>query len=195
MTIDDERMAEIAEGEQWFREACMDLEAPDSVRIKQRVRIAINEHWLAPELGARPPADLADRTKRAVWAAAAAERTGAHAGPTAVAHPRSRSRWIRWAGGLGIAAAACLAAYLGVMESSLRTNGSTLSMLAAFDEFQPDELSESLDGLSDDLAELELAFDTVSGRDFQEESLDDLIDTLDDLISEDETGAMDRDWS
>jgi hypothetical protein len=195
MTSDEQRMREIEQGERWFREVCAEPEPPDTNRIKRRVQLAVNEQWLGDQPNGQPPADLADRTKRRVWAAVAAERT-ARAG-LRVPHGGTRlgRRFYQWAGGLGVAAAACLLAFFGLREPLATTEEPTFTLLEAFEAFQEDELADSLAALEDDLTELELAVDTLSFISDDEEMFDDLLDTVDDLMREGETDQSETDWS
>ncbi len=195
MTPDEQRMREIEQAEQWFRKVCRDPEPPDADRINRRVRIAINEEWLDRELGEQPSADLTDRAKRRVWAAVAAEKAAAQAPRDLGRRVTFTRRFYQWAGGLGVAAAACLLAYVGFRAPAVVVSEPSFESLIAFHEFHEDELGESLAALADDLTELELAFDALPSMSSDEEMLDDLFDTIEDLMREGELDWSAADWS
>ncbi len=203
MTSDEQRMREIEQQEQWFQEVCRDPEPLDTDRIKRRVQVTINEQWVARELGEPPTgassehglAGLIDRTKRAVRAAVATEKvsrtlTGSRGGGYLNAR-----RIIRLAGGIGLAAAACLAVYIGLPEPPADAGGPAFDRLAAFEEFQEGKLGLSLADLGDDMAELELAFNVSGLADVEDELLESLFDSVHDLILEGETDPVQIDWS
>ena len=86
-------------------------------------------------------------------------------------------------------------AYVGFREPAVVVSEPFFESLIAFREFHEDELGESLAALADDLTELELALDTLSPMSLEEEMLDDLFDTIEDLMREGELDWSAADWS
>jgi hypothetical protein len=141
----------------------------DAAAIKQQVRLAVREQWLAEGLVEEERPGLADRVKAAVRATIAAER-----GPAA--HPRARRariiRWSMWTGlGLSAAAVLALALWPTLNPSGDDAGESIVDVYAAvFAESEPDGLDRELD-------ELRAAFDeldaTVAGGWMDDETGDD----------------------
>ena len=171
----DERQREIERHEQWLREVGRDEFDFDVERIKTRVRIAVGEQWLARQLKDQSPAALSDRTKRRVRTGLSRLRHGSAAGSAVAGRKRSSWAWYHRLGAVGLAAAACLLAAVGVRslqrfgwEVSPRggparppvsTPIDELPMVAAFESFAEDELTQSLAMLERDLDDLESSWD------------------------------------
>ena len=191
MTSDELRDREIEQGEQWFREVCPDPPAIDVATIKRNVRVAIQEQWLRNTLRDETPSDLEDRTKASVLAAVEAQRRGERAAEQGIPAGRRVPRALRWVGGLGLAAAACLVVYVGLNRSDVdRTIASGDSPYAsAFEAYREDELADSLWNLEDDVTQLELAYGVSVWADDEDAFMDDFRDEIDAVMSDDPGGA------
>ncbi len=193
MTSDEMRDREIEQGEQWLREVCADPPAPDVAAIKRNVQVAVQEQWLSHALRDETPSDLEDRTKTRVLAAIEAARLGERAEARGVLVGGRLPRVLRWAGGLGLAAAASLLVYVGLNRSDV--DGAMASgdspYASAFEAYCEDELADSLWILEDDLTELELAYGVSVWVDDEDAFMDDFGDEIDAVMSDDLDGA---DW-
>ncbi|MFQ5414047.1 MAG: hypothetical protein ACE5E6_06270 [Phycisphaerae bacterium] len=69
MSPHDEHMHDIAAGESWLRAVAPDHGRPDVASVKRRVRVALQEAWLADTLRDHVPPELGDRVKRRVRSA------------------------------------------------------------------------------------------------------------------------------
>ncbi len=186
MSADEQQLREIEAGEQWLRSVCIDPPAPDPEWLKQRVRVALEERWLGERPSERPPADLADRTKDRLRKAIAEAQEGPAESPS-VAGPRRVYRVVRWACGTGLAAAACLAMYVGLQRPTV-----TFSPTESFLDYACADFDVSLATFDDELDDLEVALTEASTDAIDDELIDDLLDAVDQVDWDDSGGD---DWS
>ncbi len=189
MNGEDRQLEEIAALERWFADQCHEHDTVDLVAIGQRSRMAQDEIWLADRLGvAAAPPGLVDRVRVAVrreWGTGAALALPELRGS---AQKRMR-RPVRWALGLS-AAAAVLAA--GVWLPGRETaQAAELPVVSAFEAFEEDAITVSLQGVTDDLLALELRIGERSSLIGSEAEYEDLEQALDEWTRE----PLDDDWS
>ena len=188
MTSDEGQMREIEQLERWFADASVDPPAPDVARLKERVRIEVDERWLEAQLHDEVPADLADRIGRRIRATPATHRDPGTGQTDAVGRTRHLCHVYRWVG--AAAAAACLLAFVGLHQS--QPSDTELSFVTAFEQYQEDDFAESIAQLDEELAEFELAFETVADFEGEDTSYNDLLDAIDALMLSDD---LEDDWS
>ena len=100
-------------------------------------------------------------------------------------------RGLRWVGGLGLAAAACLLVYVGLNRSDgdgVIASGDS-PYASAFEAYREDELADSLLMLEDDLTQLELAYGVSVWADDEDAFMDDFGDEIDAVMSDNPGGA------
>ncbi len=190
MTQPDRMQEDIGRGEAWLARVSPPSPQPDLERIKMRVRIALDEQWLAEQADPIAAADLHDRIRARV----ADEVSGTvvfrggfvEAGPTH--RGRSPARLLRWAGCVvGLAAALMLCFRL------LPGGDEPAAGLSAYDAFVvysgQDSLSDEFALVDESLLELELSDE--SSYSWVDGELDDLRDDIDSFLSSD---ADETDW-
>ncbi|MFQ5462557.1 MAG: hypothetical protein ACE5E5_08015 [Phycisphaerae bacterium] len=186
MTDRDQQLREIQRNERWLHDrlngASGDLAAPDAEAIKGRVRLALQERWLADELSDDVPQDLAKRLK-ATTVAALGGRSQLH--PTAGMRQGERGRR-RIMAGWGLAAAACLMVYMGVRQVNQHDRGGSVAAAPGdpFSDYQEDDLLVSLTQLSDDFDDLDYSLSDQVGFDTSDFMLDDLLFQMDGVLGD-----------
>jgi len=189
MTSADGQMCDIEQLERWFADASVDPPGPSVPCLKERVRIEIDERWLEAQLHDEVPVDLADRIARRVWATLAADQDQGTGRTDAVGRTRHVDHVYRWIGAAATVAA-CLIAFVGLHQG--RPGDAGLSFVTAFEQYQEDDLADSISQLDEELAELELGFETVAGFEREDSSYDELLDAIDALMLSDD---LENDWS
>ena len=196
MTPEEHKLlAEIEQDERALASCWHDPPAPNVGRIKQRVRVALEEMWLPSqpeETTARP--DLAARTKTAMHAELARLRQ--------TVQPAGQARWARLRVRLfrvsgSLAAAAGLALAFVTWQSPAPEQQSTVltTMTNAFTAYElNDEFHTELALLEEELDELELMDLGLTGAELPETLIDDVDESIEDLwldteASEDVLGA------
>ncbi|MHC5110743.1 MAG: hypothetical protein ACYTHJ_12805 [Planctomycetota bacterium] len=170
-----------ARNEAWLGEQLGELDehpAADRDMLKEQVRITLHESWLADQVSDRLPHGLADRVKAGVRHAIVEEFPETTSG---------RANSWRWAGAIGLAAAACLAFIMIPRPASTGSNPDEPEWLATFDRTQ-DSILASLEELDDDLADLELTMADVTYDDSMDDMLDDLLLEMDDMLTDEDWG-------
>ncbi len=192
MTSDDELHLALEEGERWLSRVCHDPTAPKTEDLKQRIRLALNERWLGETLADQPPAELADGVKSSLRAILESEFPSE---PHRSVAMRSRSRIVRlylWAGGMS-AAAAAVVLFAVVGPFGLDAGLLDSSRAEAFERYRDDAITESLAALAEDVSEIEFALDGVPMGDALDNTFDDLLDSIDELMLERPVGE--DDWT
>ncbi len=137
---------EIERLERWFREVCPAPPDVERSAIRRRVRVALDEQWLATRLIHDAPPDLADRAKSRVREALR-ETTGSSSRIQAVRGRGSRLAW--WVGG-GLSAAAAVGLAVVVLRSPTESVGAeAVSFVSAFELFDEDGFDGELARLRD----------------------------------------------
>lgn len=194
MTPQDRMMREIEEHERWMRETCADPDVPNVERIKMRVRIAVGEEWLARRLKDTAPVGLSERTRQCLRERLFVHRhtvpDGVRSQAVRAARRRRIARLDRWAAGVGLAAAASVALWIGIPR--WLAPGDDLPFAGAFEQYVADGLTGSLVMLDEDLTELESVSDAPTAWDAEDTFIDGLRDAIDDVVGE---GGVDDDWS
>lgn len=179
MTLNDEQRRELEANEQWLRAEDDLTHTPNADAWKLRTRLEANEQWLADRWADTIPSGLVDRAKARVHDELAA--TKGHAAP------RPLRLW-RWGAGVALAAAACLAIFVGVRVPESQTTQETL-LLDAFEAYSQENLDETLATLGDEVSDLELAF--VDRAD-DDAAVDVMYEMFDDVERPDQNGAKDN---
>ena len=204
MTSDDDKLAGIVEQqEQWFRDIAHEPEPPDLDRVKRRARIAINEDWLGGKLGhASVEGDvsltgLTLRTQKRIAVTVAKERLDIAARERNARRRALRGRVLRLTGTIGLAAAACIAIFVGLPRTPTDTRADGFDRLAAFDAYEEGELTRMLTDLDKELNDLENRFDTVKASTIEEGLYDDLYESIDELSDDGEYVDLtaETDWT
>jgi len=186
MTDWDKQLREIHRDEQWLRDRLSgtsgDPATPDTEAIKDRVRLAVQERWLAENLNDDVPKDLAKRLK-ATTVAALGERS--QLDPTTGSRQAVRGHW-RIMAGWGLAAAACLMVYVGIRQVNQHDRGGSVAVAPGdpFSDYQEDDLLVSLTQLSDDFDDLEYSLSDQVGFDTSDFMLDDLLFQMDGVLGD-----------
>ncbi len=191
MTSDDELLLALEEGERWLSRVLRDPPAPKTEDIKQRIHLALNEQWLAETLDDQPPAELADGVKSSLRAILESELPSE---PHRSVAARSRSRIVRfyrWAGGVSAAAAAVILFAI-VGPFGLDPVPLDSSRAEAFEHYRDDGITESLAALAEDVSEIEFALGDIPISDGLDNTFDDLLDSIDELMLE---GPVGDDWT
>lgn len=151
--VTDERTQsdQIERGEQWFSRRLERSVAVDTTEIKKRIRIEINERWLAQELGDDESSDLASRVRSHLKAHVVPLGHGA-AMPERSPRGRVYRLYLSAAGVVGVAAAIGWI-WMGnphfVPTSAVET--AETSYADAFEQFSNDDFDESLSDLGTEL--------------------------------------------
>lgn len=178
---DDQRqLEELERDEQWFAGVCERSGEIDSTRIKQSVRIAVEELWLAGHVPNDVPAGLTASARRAVRDALTQAPSGA-GNQTLIRVIRVRT----WVSGCLATAAVIGLAVIGSRNliPSADSNDATMIFAAAFEEFQDDdELDQELSELRDAFSELDQTVARGWGDEPWEESVDESSDRADDGV-------------
>jgi len=187
MTADDNFMSQIENGEQWLRSACDDPPFSNVDRLKQNVRSAVEERWLADRLGDQSPNGLTERIKYRVRKSIDARPSAAPRGGAVRRAESGAARWMYWAAGMS-AAAAVLAFVAWTPPSTQRPESTATDAFEAFDA--EDEFSQALVLLENDLRALESnsADGSLAGV---EESFDEIEDDREGRLRDDD----EMDWS
>ena len=180
----------VDEGERWLRDRLEDPTCPNREALKLHAQVALDELWLRDELRGGERRAPAGRIKSVVRRALA---QGARSAPWS--HPRDtagngRSRWSvrRWIGPAGLAAAAAVVVLMTLNE---RPTAGRLDFPAsdAFADYRIDELSLSLTVLSRDMDDLETYLGSGSWSDTMDDTMNELLDTIDTLMPARTTGT------
>lgn len=156
MTPNGDMERDLHRDEAWFRERCVDRGGPNTEALKARVRLAVQEEWLARTVRDQVPGALAARSRSAVRQAVSAER-GSTNRADRPAGRRARHRRLGpfgWIGGL-TAAAACVALLIGVRHRAAQATVD-LSYVEAFESFNDDSLTASLARLGDEVGAMDV---------------------------------------
>ena len=189
MTPEDHKLLRRIEEDERLLAACwQDPPPPDVERIKQRVHLAVDEAWLERRLDdVAPKPHLAGRTKIALHAELARLRRET-ASAKRPRWPRLRVQLFRLSGSLAAAAALALAF---VIWWSSEPAPPTLLSTVSTDVFEAYELDDEffteLALLEEELDELELMELGISGDELQDTLIDDVGDSIDDLLLDTET--------
>lgn len=189
MNGEDRQLAESAALERWFADQCHEHDTVDLAAIRQRSRMAQDEAWLADRLGvAAPPPGLVDRVRAAVRRELEPESVAAHP-VLQVRREKPLRRPLWWTLGMSAAAAVLAAAvFLPGLETAKAVE---LPVVSAFEAFEEDAITLSLQGVTDDLLALELRIGERSSLIGSEAEYEDLEQALDEWTRE----SADDDWS
>ncbi len=179
MTHDNEKENNVERNEAWLRNISDDPIGPGVEMIKLRLRVERQEHWFGECVEDVVPEDLADRVKRRIWSVLREDdEQNSHLRRSA-AKKRVASVVYRL---LGAAAAIALVAIGSFQWLRSPAPADGFDYVTAFDAFAFDELSESIDDLSDDISSLELASNGSTWPTKSYDDLDDDYDLLDSLL-------------
>ena len=180
--MDQRDEARVAELEAWLEARWVDPGGLDVERLKCRTRLAAQEEWLARQLASDADAAPSPAALHHVrWRVREALRESPAARRRPVAALRgnrvfARRRWLLGAGAL---AAACLVVAIGIR--SLRPDDMELPMLAAFDEYEPDDWESSLVALASDLDGIEQRLFQKAEADTGDDGLKTFLEILNDV--------------
>ena len=186
----DDMAREVERGELWLRENLVDPAPPDHDRIKLRVRVALGEAWLSGSLDESPDAEVIAHAKRGVGMALADAASSDNRHPRLLPSPLSAGRnytgFLRWASGIGLAAAASLVVYVGFygMNGAIPETPMINAFLTPF----ADEISSSLRAIDEDLAYVEQELQFGVATDAADVLIDDLNDWVDEVFDDLEYG-------
>lgn len=192
MTQSDRMHQDIGRGEEWLARVSPPVPAPDTNALKVRVRIALDEHWLAGQADPVAPADLDERIRVRLSDEASCTDVVRGGFVEAGSAPRGRSpaRLFRWAGG-----ALALAAALVLSFRLMPEPGGAAASLSACDAFlvydSQDLLLDEFALVDETLLELEYSEDLLFSFSYVDGELDDLREDIDNLLSSD---LDDTDW-
>ncbi len=180
---DEQQREEIERDEQWFAGVCdrsteavnfaerlTGGSAVDTARIKQTVRIAVEELWFAGHVPHDIPAGLADRTRRAVREA----MTEVPCGTGDQGRTRVMRVWAWVGGGLAVAATIGLAV-IGSRNftPTADSDDAAMNYATTFEEFQDDdELDQELSELRNAFMKMDQSVANGWGEDLWEEPAD-----------------------
>ncbi len=186
MTLDDRQMRELEANERWLRGEDDLIDAPEADgpnvdALKLRARIEVHEQWLGERWTDAVPAGLVERAKARVHDEITATKRDA---------ARGGHRLLRWGAGVALAAAACLAIFVGLPPSESQETENWL--LDAFEAYSQEGDDETLAMLGDDLTDLEFAFLGSAIDVLNEGRVDEL---LNDIQNFDLDDTYDDDWS
>lgn len=158
MTDERQQRTEIEAGEAWLRSIDVGVGGPDLDIVKRRIRVAVDEAWIDPQLGAGPSIDVADGVKRRLREVLAERRSD---GPDRrIDDGPSRRSW-RPAGWLaGLSAAAVVAFCIVGLDARTAIEMPTAD---AFEQYEIDDFDTALGTLDDELQEFEVVFSDWSG--------------------------------
>ena len=185
MTSDHDMLDEIERHEQWLRTAGVEVELPPGLgdRVKQRMRVAIDEAWLVERNVELPSADALAGVKARVRL----ELTTKESQPVTTL-PWSAGRVYRLVGTWSAAAALLLAAGLGLwatFSSPDPTAGDGIvDNLATALSRDLDEDEVEWDALDAELTELEAMLAQGVELDWGDPVLDELNDEVDELMAD-----------
>lgn len=151
MTDERTQRERIEQEEQWFSRNCERSVAVDTAEIKKRIRVEINERWLARELGDDASSDLALRV-RSHLRTHVVPLSGDAALPDRSSGGRVYRLCVFAAGALG-AAAAVAWIWTGFLQSAPPSVDKAVetSYADAFEQFSTDDFDESLSDLGTEL--------------------------------------------
>jgi len=203
VTDEQRQREEIERGEQWFAGVCGPSAGIDTARIKQAMRIAVEELWLAGQVPQDVPEGLTVHARRAVREAL--RESPCDAGDQGRTRRFRVWRWVgerqilrfaqddtrrmrvvrawAWIGG-GLAAAAAIGlAVIGPRHASptVHPDDAALNLAVVFEEFQDDEeLDQELSELREAFSELDRIVAQDWGEDLWEEPADEAPDPTED---------------
>ena len=152
MVMDERTQRErIEHEEQWFSRNCERSVAVDTVEIKKRIRLEVNERWLARELRDDESCDLASRV-RSHLRTHVVPLSGDAASPDRWPRGRVYRLYVSAVGALGVAAAVAWI-WTGFLQSAPTSADKTFetSYIDAFEQFSTDDFDESLNDLGTEL--------------------------------------------
>ena len=183
----EEITRELAQLEQWFGSLPEVEHRLDAAALKQCVRVAIDEHWLAGILKDAAPVALKDAIRVDVHRAVAQQRESRQA----VIIRAGRSRVLRISTG-AVAVAASVALLFATLTGLWNaTSTERFSYASAFPIGSVDEsFGDSLAMLDDEVSELELARYEPFGSRWHDSTVEDVGARLEELS--DEVGVLSR---
>lgn len=174
----------IARGEEWLRDTLAEPSGFNPDALKQRLRIELNQQWLASELIEVEPANLLAKTKQSVRAT-----LDAASGKTAQSRNQNL-RIVRWATSV-LATAACVVLVANAYRQTAPSSAPEISYLSAFEQYEAEDYAESFMSLRSDLTSL--ATNKTQGEsDVDDDTFDDLRKSINTLVN---PSSFSSDWS
>lgn len=174
----------IARDEEWLRDTLAEPPGFNADALKQRIRIELNQQWLASELVDEEPTNLLARTKQSVQATLDTASQNK-------AQSRTQSlRIVRWASSV-LATAACVVFVVNAYRHTAPSSEPDISYLSAFEQYEAENFTESFASLRSDLTSL-TTNKTQDDSDVDDDTFDDLRKSIDTLVN---PSSFSSDWS